>query len=218
MFRKLYKYLALGGVAGPLVFIIMTVYAGNLRIGYSHFQQFISELGASSTPNAQLMNNVGFIPSGLLIAVFGVSLLMLLPKRKLALFGSVMIICFGTGILVSGFITCDAGCPVFGSTENFVHNGISTLAFLMAILGVGVLGFSFKTNSSFHLFWKYSVVSSIFSFVFLLAMFASLQSRTYTGLFQRLLLFTLFLWCVVVAIQLYRNKNVRSESKDYTTY
>lgn len=65
------KFLSLGGVAGPVLFTSVTLVCASLRPGYGHISQFISELGASGTPHALLMNLAGFIPSGLMLAALG---------------------------------------------------------------------------------------------------------------------------------------------------
>ena len=198
------RFLALAGIVGPILFALATVIFGNLRFGYSHLHHFISELGATDTPNALLMNAAGFIPTGILIAIFGISLLMMLKKQKNTLIGSTLIIIFGSGILVDGFFSCDAGCPEGGSMENLIHNSIAPLAFVSAIVGIGLLGFSFRKMQDFHFLWKYSILSSSISFIFLLALIASLDSRQFTGLWQRLLLFSIFLWCGIIGMRIFK--------------
>ncbi|MDC8000190.1 DUF998 domain-containing protein [Aequorivita todarodis] len=205
------KIFALGGIAGPIIFIVMTVICGSMRLGYSHSNQFISELGATGTVNSLLMNYVGFIPSGILIAVFGISILTEFKKQKPAAIGSILIIVFGLGISVDGLVSCDVGCPVAGSMENLIHNTVAPIAFLSAIAGTGLLGLSFKKMKNFFALWKYSIFTCLISFVFLLALVASLESREFIGLWQRLLLLTLFLWCGIVGFRLLRIKNITAE-------
>jgi hypothetical membrane protein len=49
----------LGGVAGPILFSVVVVVSAALRVDYSHIADFISELGATGTPHADLMNYAG---------------------------------------------------------------------------------------------------------------------------------------------------------------
>ena len=51
--------------------------------------EFISELGAEGTQNPALMNFAGFVPSGLLIAAFGMSLARLLWRRRISILAAV---------------------------------------------------------------------------------------------------------------------------------
>ncbi len=55
------KFLALGGITGPILFTLVTIISASLRSDYSHVSQYISELGATGTTNAHLMNFAGFI-------------------------------------------------------------------------------------------------------------------------------------------------------------
>jgi hypothetical membrane protein len=55
------RTLALGGVAGPAIFSVATLACAALRPQYSHLANVISELGATGTSNALLMNYAGFV-------------------------------------------------------------------------------------------------------------------------------------------------------------
>jgi hypothetical protein len=50
----------------------------------------------------------------------------------------------------------------------------------------------------------YSAVSSAAALAFLVALANSLESRTLTGLWQRLLVGALFLWCGIVGVRAFR--------------
>jgi hypothetical membrane protein len=97
--------LALGGVAGPVVFALVTVVSAALRPGYSHVTNMISELGATGTPYAVLMNYAGFVPAGLMLAALGVALAGVLPRHRLALAGAVLVTLFGAGVASSGVLS-----------------------------------------------------------------------------------------------------------------
>jgi hypothetical membrane protein len=205
MKRTTLKRLALGGVAGPILFTVIMLLCASLRSDYSHIHHFISELGATGTLNAELMNWAGFIPAGAMIVLFGVSLTQLLPKGILTRTGSVLILLFGIGMVVVGFFSCDPGCPREGSMENNLHDQISGPAFMCGILGILILGISFRRLHFWREFWLYSVVSALISVGFLLGIISSLEAYSYTGLWQRLLLLTIFLWIVMVGLKLFKS-------------
>jgi hypothetical membrane protein len=205
MKRTTLKRLALGGVAGPILFTVIMLLCASLRSDYSHIHHFISELGATGTLNAELMNWAGFIPAGAMIVLFGVSLTQLLPKGILTRTGSVLILLFGIGMVVVGFFSCDPGCPREGSMENNLHDQISGPAFMCGILGILILGISFRRLHFWREFWLLSVVSALISVGFLLGLISSLEAYSYTGLWQRLLLLTIFLWIVMVGLKLFKS-------------
>jgi hypothetical protein len=167
---------------------------------------FISELGATGTSNADLMNWAGFIPAGIMLVLFGVSLTQLLPKGFLASTGSVLIVLFGIGMVVVGSLSCDPGCPREGSLENNLHDQISGPAFMCAIIGILILGLSFRRVQFWRRYWLYSVASAILSSGFLLGLINSLESYAYTGLWQRLLLLTIFLWFALMGLKLFKSE------------
>ena len=205
MKRTSLKRLALGGVAGPILFTVIMLLCASLRSDYSHTHHFISELGATGTSNADLMNWAGFIPAGVMIVLFGVALTQLLPKSFLGRTGSVLILIFGIGMVVVGSFSCDPGCPREGSLENNLHDQISGPAFMCAIIGILILGISFRRLHFWREFWLYSVVSALVSVGLLLGLISSIESHTYTGLWQRLLLLTIFLWLTMVGLKLFKS-------------
>ncbi|NTU81059.1 MAG: DUF998 domain-containing protein [Chloroflexales bacterium] len=205
------RVLAGGGVAGPILFSVITIVAAALRPDYSHITSFISELGASGTPHAPLMNYLGFVPAGLFLAAFGIALVRATSQHVLAVVGAVLVGLFGVGVAVSGIVSCDPGCPVpGGSLENAAHNVIGPLSFIALACGVGLLGAAFRRLPYFRPVSRYSLVTSILGLLFIVAIVGSLEAKTLTGLWQRLFLATLFLWCAVIGIRVARDH--RSEA------
>ena len=147
MARKYSSFPALGGLYGPVLFFSMTLICASLRPDYSHLHDFISELGASGTTNAHLMNYAGFIPSGILILLFGYHMLLRLPNTFTSKIGALLIFSFGLGMITAGIFSCDAGCLPGGSTQALLHHRVSSLTFPAGILGILLLGFSFRDQS-----------------------------------------------------------------------
>lgn len=200
------RLLALGGIAGPILFSAVVIVSAALRARYSHTADFISELGAAGTPYASLMNDAGFLPSGLMLAAFGVALARALPRRRASLLAAMLVTLFGAGVAASGIASCDPGCPLTGgSVENLVHNRIAPVAFLCLIAGAGILGILFRGSPAWRSLSLYSLVSSLVALCLLIALASSFDTRELTGLWQRLLLAVLFLWCAVVGLRAFRH-------------
>jgi hypothetical membrane protein len=199
------RILSLGGITGSIVFVVVVMLAAALRPGYSHVTNFISELGATGTTNAALMNYAGFVPAGLMLAAFGVALARALPRHRLTIVAAALIALFGAGVAASGFISCDAGCPqTQGSIENLVHNRIAPIAFLCLILGAAILGIHFRRLAAWRARSVYSLLTSALAICFLGALASSLDTRELTGLWQRLLLSVEFLWCAVIGLRAFQ--------------
>jgi hypothetical membrane protein len=204
------RLLALGGVAGPLLFTSLAVLCGALRPEYSHATQFLSELGESGGSHASLMNLLGFVPTGLLLAAFAASLASVLPRTALSLAAALLIALFGLGMVGAGVYHCDPGCPTRDlSPEGARHQAISGSAFLAAILGMGVFALCFRRLPAWRRLWLYSALSSAAALALVVVLSASMESRWLAGVWQRLFLGTLFLWCGVVGLTAFRAPRVR---------
>ena len=200
------RFLALGGVAGPVLFVSLIILCGALRPGYSHVTQFISELGETGGSRAPLMNLLGFIPTGLLLAAFGVSLAYRFPWTSLSLAAAILIVAYGLGITGAGLYSCDPGCPSQHlSFEGMMHRVVSISAFLAGILGIALWGRCFRSLATWRSLSRYSAVSSAMALVFLLLVGVTEQSRVLTGVWQRLSMVTMDLWCAIVGLRVFRS-------------
>lgn len=203
------RILALGGVIGPALFVAIVIVSAALRPDYSHPHSFISELGATGTPRAWLMNYLGFVPTGLMLAGFGVSMKMRMPRHPLITLGALLLVFFGVGVAMSGFFSCDIGCPrTGGSLQNLIHDRLAPLLFASGSLGAVFLGIRFRSCPQLRPFWGYSIVSGILGFCLLAAVASTLESREFTGLWQRLLIAVLFGWCAVIGLRIFREDAV----------
>lgn len=197
--------LALGGLVGPVVFFAVVILAAALREDYSHLTHFVSELGATGSSRAGLMNYAGFVPGGLGLIAFGVALGRLLPRSRLTRTATALLVVFGSGVVASGIISCDPGCPqAGGSFQNFVHDKIAPVSFMCAIVASALLGVSFRNDPAWRGFSSYSLATSVAALGFLLVLVSSLETRELTGLWQRLLLITLFGWCALGGVKAFR--------------
>jgi hypothetical membrane protein len=189
---------------------MITIVSAALRPDYSHVRNFISELGADGTSHAALMNYAGFVPAGLMLAAFGISLATTLPRDHFRVVAAILVMLFGAGVAADGIISCDPGCPqTGGSVENLIHNRIAPAAFLCAIIGAGIVGIRFRRLPAWRNLSRYSLATSAVAFCFLVALATSLESRLLTGLWQRLLLVTLFSWCAVIALRVWSDSNAQ---------
>jgi hypothetical membrane protein len=203
------KYLSLGGLLGPSLFTLMTIICSALRPHYNHTNQFISELAASGTPHAGLMTYAGFIPAGMLCAMFGISLFLWLRGSISGRIGGILISLFGMGVVLAGFFPCDEACPQKdGSFANIIHNGVSALAFLALIIGILLVSLAFRKTGFQKKYWVYSLATALISGVLMIGLSNALESPTGKGLWQRLFLLTVFLWLSVTGVKLFNfNRN-----------
>lgn len=206
------RYIVLGGIAGPALFAALVVICGALRPDYSHVTQFISELGETGGDFAALMNYVGFMSSAALILSFAVALITIFPRTVLSIFGAVLVATFAVNMFAAGVFSCDVTCtPAVPTTHQQLHDLVSIIAFPSLILGALLWGLYFLQIPNWRRFGFYSLATAVLSVALLVAMVASTETRTGTGVLQRCLLGALFLWLALMAYRLWRESDL-SES------
>ncbi|TBW29979.1 DUF998 domain-containing protein [Gramella sp. KN1008] len=198
------RILTLGGLTGSALFTSITIICASLQTDYNHLDDFISELGATDSSTEFLMNYLGFIPSGLCFALFAISLLFTVGRGWMSGLGSVLFMVFGAGMALAGIFSCDAGCPQFGTLESRIHDGVSAMAFISAILGIILLGFSFKKVKKLQGISLYTILTGFVALILMLVMISTFESKDLTGLWQRLFLFTIFLWATITGLTVYK--------------
>lgn len=199
------RFLSLGGVTGSVLFTTITIISASLHSDYDHLNDFISELGATGSSTEWIMNYLGFIPSGICFFLFALALFIMLSKSWLTRIGAVLFMIFGTGMTLAGIFSCDPGCPPVGTTESAIHDGVSAITFMSAILGTILLGFSFKKINELQNISLYTIITGIVALILMLVMISTFDSKNLTGLWQRLYLLSIFLWTIVTGRKIYRN-------------
>ena len=197
------RLFSLGGLAGPLLFILATILSAALRPGYNHVSQLISELGETGGSTAQLMTYLGFYPLGILTLLFSLSCFAAIRRNLLAVAGAVLVGIAGLAVILAGIFPCDVGCAVEDpSTDQILHTTAAMVAFLSLIVASILWSLRFRTLAHWRELWVYSLVLGIVAFLVLVAFFLLSESQI-AGLVQRLLVLTLFAWLMVFAARLW---------------
>ena len=199
------RLIVLGGIAGPLLLTLMVIAVAALRLGYSHYTQFISELGETGADLAWLVNYFGFMIPALLILVFSYALLIHFPRSPLSIAGSILVMLYAVSVFMASIFSCDVGCtPATPTLAQNLHNAAAIFAFPSLILAPFIWGVYFIRVDKWRRFAYYSMATAAVSLLSLIAMVVSIDTRTGTGLTQRILLGSFFLWLALLATRLWR--------------
>lgn len=198
------------GIFGVILFIIPTVLGGFQFETYSHISQFISESYASGTPYGIYMRLLGFIPSGILIALFAFSASMLLPKPRLAKISLIGFgLFYGIGTIIVGVFPCDTGCNkefINPSISQIIHNSSGALTYLFVPACVILIGIGSRK-------WNNGKSISILSIVCGAAalgsslMLSNDPTGDYIGLFQRIIESFMLFWLINFAFYIKNYKH-----------
>jgi hypothetical membrane protein len=203
------------GILAPLLWAAVIVIAGELRPGFDHVAQYISELGERGSSNAAFMRYAGFVASGALhvayAAAFYAALRRLSERRFLVLLVAALIALNGLGRIGAGLFACEPGCLAPAVTEQRLHSLAATIAFLAIAAAALLGGLLFRDTRGLRGLAPYSVATGIAGLLFMgLMMSAGDVGRV--GLHERLASGVLSLWVLMTALRLASSERQTADS------
>jgi hypothetical membrane protein len=184
----------------PLLWASAIIFCGSLRPQYSHFTQYISELGERGSSTELIMRYAGFVPTGLMHMAFGAFLCVAFRGSWLALTAATLLAINGLARIGAGLFPCEPGCV----GPNLLHSLSAGLGFFVLIGASVIWGILFRRYRSLRGLSLYSIGCGTVGLVFLLLMVWSAELRAGTGLYERLSSGVLSLWVLVFAARLWQ--------------
>lgn len=198
----LYKMGNLCGICAPVLWASIIIFCGSVRPEYSHFTQFISELGERGSSTEFIMRYAGFLPTGFMHVAFSAFLYVTFKGSRLAAVAATLLAINGLARIGAGIFPCEVGCT--GSLISQKLHTLSSDVGFSALIGSAVLwGILFRRYQSLRGLSVYSISSGFFGFVFLVLMSRSAELRMGTGLYQRVSTGVLSLWVFMFAARLW---------------
>jgi hypothetical membrane protein len=196
------RWLALGGVVGPIFFVAAVTIVGALRPDYSPISEAISALGTGANG---WQEDMPAIILGLLLLAFMVSFF--LAMRSVLSTASRII---GTILLaIVGLVWITVGIFTAAPSTRTVHSIASVIGEIAAIAALFVIGIGLRAAPAWRAWSIYTIVTAAVALVTLLLTFITSQRALSTsvrigGLMKRLLVVEILLWFVVFAVKLLR--------------
>ena len=197
------------GVLGVVLFVGTTILGGFLFPDYSHIAQFISESYATGTTYGSYLRYAGFIPSGILMALFLFLVPTVLPNSRLvktAFWGIGLF--YGLGTVVTGLFPCDMGCnPEFidPSISQFVHNASGALTYLIVPWCILAIGFKAKAWPNSKNISLTTLLCSLIAICFVFVFFSDPGSNL-KGLYQRIIEGSVLYWMLTMAFYIKKKR------------
>ena len=193
----------LAGAVAFLPHLLAVLVAAAQRPGFSHRTQFLSELGERGSSTASLANYLGILPTGALLACFGLGLVAhYRADRRLAL-GGALIVVHGLCRMLAAFFTCDPGCrPDHPSMSQAVHNVVAGTAFVALTAALFTIGAWLIVHRR-----GAAIIAASYALGLLALVSQALlvfHGHGNSGLYQRMALAALQLWVTVLALHLLR--------------
>jgi hypothetical membrane protein len=192
------------GVLAPLLWVSAIVLCGALRPGFSHFAQYISELGESGSSTELLMRYAAFVPTGVMHLALAGALAVTFRSSRLGVLAAILLGLNGLARIGAGFFPCEVGCEETGSFGQRMHSLSAGVGFLALVVSTVLWSVVLTRTSKLKNLAAYSAVSGVLGLAFLLLMLWSAEQGGARGLFERLSSGVLSLWILVFALRLQR--------------
>jgi len=193
------------GLSGVLLFISATILGGLQFAHYSHISQLISESYAIGTPYGLQLRYLGFLPSGIFIAVFAFYAARTLPKSTLTKLGLAGIgVFYGIATIIVSLFPCDKGCDkqlVDPSLSQLIHNLTGLLTYIIVPISLLTLGIVARKWVNGKYVSYLGIVCGLTSIIFVGVLSSDLHSK-YIGLYQRIVEGSVLTWIVVCSFYL----------------
>ena len=191
------------GFIGVSLLIFTLIFGGLLIENYDITNQFISESYAIDTKHGVSIRLLGYIPSGIIIALFCFLGEKYLDPKLVVKIGFYGIgIFYGLGTTVTGIFPCDSGCNkelLNLSSSQIIHNIAALLMYLFVPFLIILIGLTIRKTR--HRFSIQSTMLGLFSLIFVY-LFGSELLGEYVGLYQRIIEIIFALWIILCSVEI----------------
>jgi len=217
---RLTRWLLLGGVVGPLLFIVVFLIEGATRPGYSAWRNYVSDLALSNQGWEQAAN---FLVCGVLVIGLAVGLRRALRTGTASVWGPLLMGIFGIGLVVAGIFPTDPGrnyppgAPLNGTPTTFhgwVHGINAIPVFLILAILPFILARRFAEEPENHSWATYSrIVGAVIILTFIGGnVIGPLGEHglipPLSGLVQRIQIIAGWTWISLTAVRLLQRRPV----------
>ena len=191
------------GFIGISLLLFTLFFGGQLIENYDITNQFISESYAIDTKHGFFLRLLGYIPSGIIIALFCFLGEKYLDPKLVVKIGFYGIgIFYGLGTTFTGIFPCDSGCNkelLNISSSQIIHNITALLMYLFVPFLIILIGLAIrKTRYRFSI---QSTILGLFSLIFVY-LFGSELLGEYVGLYQRIIEIIFALWIILCSVEI----------------
>ena len=191
------------GIVSPILWLALIATAGALRPGFSHYSQYISELGERGSTTEALMRHGAFGFTGFLYLCFAPAALATFGDGWLVRVAAMLIAVDGIGRMGAGVFPCDPGCVQVSSGPD-LHRLFATIGFSAGVLAAALWGVVVRGVPRLRSLSSFSVGSGALALVSLLLMFRTRNPTLPPGAFEHLATVVLSVWLLVFAGRLVR--------------
>ena len=199
------KLLFYGGIFGPIVFLLNDIIGGIVTPNYSYIENSISDLTKAGTQDTYLLGSILLFIAAIMGILFGIAIISHYKFKisKLIFLGGLFLIIIGLFNSLTGTIFPQdtiGGEVTFPGTMHLILVGIMVILSILALLMIGIGLYRGRQWKSFRLYTFISVLVTIIMGG--LSAYVIANDIGFIGLFERIPVYVIQLWTVVLAYKL----------------
>ncbi len=203
--QKLKRSLYLGGIFGPVVFLLNDIIGTLITPGYNQIINAVSELTQAGAENAVLLSFLFLVAAtGLVLFGFGLIFQYTFYTHRLIFLGGLFIILLGIFSALTGTIF---PMDPFGEPATFageMHKYITLVNILLIVLAIPMIGIGIYKEKQSKPFVFYSVLTVILMISGgILTGIMMADGIEMLGLFERMTIYAYQLWVFILAGSMY---------------
>jgi hypothetical protein len=196
---KFHRFLALAGMAGPVVLFLCDLIAGVSAPNYSYAKDSISSLALTQLGWLQ---TIGFLAIGLLVEIFVAGLLFnIRPARGFHL-GIGALVVVGFFLLLIGAFHADPVGTQAHTTAGIIHTIVSSGIFWLFPVSLALMAASIKQDPNWRNIFVYTIVAGVLDIVLAVALGIFGDASGLFGLLERLTVANMIIWVEVAAVKM----------------
>jgi hypothetical protein len=202
--RKIYRMLdaygilALAGIVGPIMLIILDLTASLTAPDYSPIQQSMSSLALTSSG---WIETIGFMLMGLMIEAFTAGLYLNIKRKRGFGFGTVLLTIFGFGMLLVGtFKTKEVGAPATFSSN--VHTIAAYSVLGLFPIALALMLSSIKNDPQWQKLFRYTIITGVIALILAVPQPFFPEEFLFFGLYERIMVLNAIIWLGIFAVRL----------------
>lgn len=191
------------GILAVTLFTVASIIGGFQFDNYSPISQFISETMATGTPYGKFLRFFGYIPSGILIAIFSFNAISKFPKSNLTKIGFLGLgIFYGITTIIVGIFPCDKGCNnefTDPSISQVIHNITGLLTYIFVPISILIISLGLRKWKCYHGLSKIGIICGLVSTILISYLIFDTDTN-YAGLIQRIIEGIFIMWIITCSV------------------
>lgn len=206
MKEKTMKGLYLGGIIGPIVFLLNDIIGTIITPGYSQIIHAVSELTQAGAENAVLLSSLFLIAAiGLIVFAIGLVSHYNFGTSKVIILGGIFIISLGILSALTGTIFPMDPFGEDATLAGSMHQYLTYVNIALIVLAIPLIGIGLYKEKQWKSFTIYSIITVItMAICGVLTGVLTANNIEMLGLFERITIYAYQAWIFILAVLLIR--------------